>query len=417
MMRVQTIPCSLAKAEADALNRESGRVYTTVLVWHYRIYRRTGHWLSEYAAKRLEDYLGGSTILHAHSRDAAQEGFYSACKVTRRQRQAGLEMRYPHRRKVFRTTTWKNTGIRLHDNAMWLSRSRGLEPIRVALPTQLLTHPANAYKQVELVWDRAAQRYAWRITMEDGVEPAATPGSNVVAVDLGEIHPAALTDGHVAVVITARCLRAARQYTAKRLSEICSAQDHKHRGSRRWKQLQRRKNRFLAQQKRRTRDIEHKVSRAIVEWAQERKAGTLAVGDVRDVADGKRMAAQSQQKISLWSHGKTRKYMTYKAEAAGIRVELIDEHDTSKTCPCCGRQYKPRGRIYRCAKCGLVAHRDVVGSVNILSRKTHGELAKILPPLLAATKYRYPSWTGKRSRPDTAELARVGISLREAAGL
>jgi hypothetical protein len=32
MIRVQTFPCSLAKAEADALNRESGRHYTNVLV-------------------------------------------------------------------------------------------------------------------------------------------------------------------------------------------------------------------------------------------------------------------------------------------------------------------------------------------------------------------------------------------------
>jgi hypothetical protein len=89
MMRVQIFPCSLAKADADALNRESGRVYTNMLVWHYRIYRRTGHWLSEHAAKRLEDYLGSATILHAHSRDAAQEGFYNACKVAKSQRADG----------------------------------------------------------------------------------------------------------------------------------------------------------------------------------------------------------------------------------------------------------------------------------------------------------------------------------------
>jgi hypothetical protein len=72
MIRVQTFPCALAKAEADALNRESGCHYTNTMVWHYRIYRRTGHWLSEGAAQKLEDYLGGATILHAHSRDAAQ---------------------------------------------------------------------------------------------------------------------------------------------------------------------------------------------------------------------------------------------------------------------------------------------------------------------------------------------------------
>jgi putative transposase len=418
MMRVQTLSCSLAKEEADALNRESGRVYTSTLVWHYRIYRRTGHWLSEYAAKRLEDYLGGSTTLHAHSRDAAQEGFYDACKVARRQRQVGLDMRYPHRRKIYRTTTWKNTGIRVREGIMWLSRSRGLEPIRVALPARLLDYPASAYKQVELVWDHAGRRYHWHVTIEDGVEPALAPGNAVVAVDLGEIHPAALTDGHEAVVISARRLRATHQYTAKRLAEIHAKQAGKTKGSCRWRRLQRRKSRFLARQKQRARDIEHKVSRAVVDWAAERKAGTLAVGDVRDVADGKRMGAKSQQKIGMWSHGIVRQYLTYKAQAAGIHVELVDEHETSKTCPRCGRQYKPCGRIYRCPgnACGLVAHRDVVGSVNILSRKVHGEVAKILPPALSATKYRHPSWTGKRSPLDTGHVARSASVGREAAG-
>jgi putative transposase len=155
----------------------------------------------------------------------------------------------------------------------------------------------------------------------------------------------------------------------------------------------------------------------VVDWAQERQAGTLAIGDMRTVAAGKRMGAKSQQKISLWSHGNVRQYITYKAQAEGITVELVDERNTSKTCPACGHQYKPRGRVYRCPTCGLVAHRDVVGSVNILSRKVHGEVGRILPPPLPATKYRHPAWQGKRSRLDTAELARVGTSQREAAGL
>ena len=132
---------------------------------------------------------------------------------------------------------------------------------------------------------------------------------------------------------------------------------------------------------------------------------------------GLRMAAKSQQKIGLWWHGKVRDYITYKAHAEGISVMLVNERHTSKTCPRCARQHKPHGRIYRCPSCGIVAHRDVVGSVNILSRHVHGELAKILPPPLAATMYRHPAWQGKRSRPDTPDLARVGTSLREAAAL
>jgi putative transposase len=334
----------------------------------------------------------------------------------------GMNVRYPHRRHYYRTTTWKHTGIRVREGVMLLSRAKGLEPLRVALPADLLVYPASAYKQVELVWDRAGRHYHWHVTLEDGCTPAPAPGNTVVAVDLGEIHPAAMTDGIEAVVVTARRLRAARQYTVKRVAELQTKQANKQKGSRRWKRLRARKQRFLAQQQKRTRDIEHKVSRTVVDHAVAHQAGTLAIGDVRDVADGKRMHAKSQQKIGLWSHGKMREYITYKAQAAGITVELIDEHHTSKTCPGCGRQYKPRGRVYRCPNpaCGLVAHRDAVGCVNILSRKVHGELAKILPPPLHATKYRYPvlvSKQGKRSRLDTAQVARRGLPLREAVGL
>jgi hypothetical protein len=55
----------------------------------------------------------------------------------------------------------------------------------------------------------------------------------------------------------------------------------------------------LRQRKKRTRDIARKLSRAVIESAQGRKASILAVGDVHDAADGKRIAAKSQQEISL----------------------------------------------------------------------------------------------------------------------
>ena len=56
----------------------------------------------------------------------------------------------------------------------------------------------------------------------------------------------------------------------------------------------------------------------------------MVIGDVRDVADGKRLAAKSQQKIGLWSHGRQRQYITYKASSVGIAVLVIDEANTSR---------------------------------------------------------------------------------------
>ena len=106
-------------------------------------------------------------------------------------------------------------------------------------------------------------------------------------------------------------------------------------------------NRFKAQQERREKDILHKVSRAVVDHAVARRAGKIVIGDVRDVADGVALGHRTNQKVSGWSHGRLRQYITYKAEHVGIEVVLQDEHYTTQTCPVCGQRKKPSGRIYR----------------------------------------------------------------------
>ena len=278
MIRTVTFGCSLPKAKADALNLESGAVYTRVLVEHYRIYRQTGHWLSAGAASRIEDQLGGPTTLHAHSRDAAQQAFYQAVKTARTNRGDSMNAKYPHKRKRFRTTIWKNTGIRLREGVLLLARARGMEPVRVNLPSQLADLPEDGFREARLVWENAARHYRWHLVIEDGRSPADSPGDKVVAVDLGEIHPAAMTDGEAGMVVSCRALRSLNQYrnthaqgqcwecgisyTNKRLAKLSHQQAAKVKGSRAWRRLQRRRNRFQAQQRRRKRDIEHTHARA-----------------------------------------------------------------------------------------------------------------------------------------------------------
>ncbi len=413
MIRTHAIPCLLPKPEADALNQESGRIYSRVMVNHYRVYRQSGEvWLSQYDAMKLTDFYdtqgGQERLLHAHSVDAAQEGFYKACKTAKTSKKVGLNnAHYPHKRKFWRTTIWKNSGIRAQDGGLLLlARARGLEPLRVNLPSQLASLPPKSFFEMRLVWDKAARHYHWHLVVDDGQPNAEPPGQRIAAGDLGEIHPIALTDGSETLVVSARDLRSVRQRTHKRLAELPRLQAAKVKHSRQWQRLQRRKSRFLAQQNRRVRDIEHKVSRTVVDWAVAREVGTLALGDVRDVADGKRLNTKSQQKIGNWSHGQLRKQITYKAESAGITVALVDEAFSSQTCPQCGERHKPKGRLYRCPACSFVSHRDAVGAVNLLSRHRHGAVGQILTP--AETKYRHPFGnrkTGKRSRLDTAELA------------
>ena len=387
MIRTRIVPCSLPKETADAFNQESGRQYTAVLVEHYRVYRHTGNWLSPRADQKLGDFMAGETILHAHSRDAAQEGFPKACKTARACRSVGLDTHYPHKRKSWRTTIWKSTGIRHKRDQLLLAKARGLEPVSLTLPDDLLSLPPEAFVEVRLVWDRAARHYFWHLVLENGLSPAPPPGEETAGVDPGEIHPITVSDGQEAVVFSARQLRSVRQHTNKRLSELQALQARKIKGSKRWRRLQREKHCFLAKQKRRKRDIEHKVSRAVVDWAVERKVGTLALGDVRDAADEVNLGKKNNQKIASWDHGKIRKDIEYKAQAAGIATVLVDEAYTSQTCPNCGERHKPKGRIYRCPACGFVSHRDAVGAANIRSVWLYGVVGRSPP---GEVKYRHP---------------------------
>ncbi len=401
MLRTHILPCHIPKQDADTLNRESGRIYTGVVVEHWRAYRKSAkHWISPGAEEKLSDYYtkDDQPLLHAHSKDAAQQGFAKAAKTTRAMRKAGIDANFPHRRKYYRTTIWKSTGIRLSNGTMLLARARGIAPIQIMLPDKLSTFSKAAIVEARLVYDMVTAKYTWHLVVEDGTVTPDAPGAAVIAVDTGEIHPAVCTDGETTLVVSCRQLRSLRQYTQKRGAKLRSLQDTKLKGSRRRKRLKQRETRFRAMQKRKIRDLEHKVSRAVVDYAIERGASTIAIGDVRDIADKTNKGHVHNQRMSTWAHGRIRAYITYKAGYAGMKVVLVDEHHTTQSCPQCGHRTKPKGRVYTCLACGFRGHRDAVGAANILSRHVYGELSRVPA---TEPKYRYPYITGKRSSPDT----------------
>jgi len=110
VIRTTALACNLPDKTANALNHESGRIYTEVMVEHYRIYRNHDVWLNNPKMQKYHDRISQSSFLHSHSVDAAQEAFYKACKTAKANRDDGAK--YPHKKKYYRTTIWKNTGIR-----------------------------------------------------------------------------------------------------------------------------------------------------------------------------------------------------------------------------------------------------------------------------------------------------------------
>ena len=111
-------------------------------------------------------------------------------------------------------------------------------------------------------------------------------------------------------------------------------------------------------------DALHKFSREIVERYQ-----NIFVGDVSSPKLVKTRMAKSVLD-SGW--GTLRRFLQYKGEYAGRRVEVVNERNTTRVCSGCGAATGPAGpdslvvRHWRCAHCGEVHDRDVNAARNIL---------------------------------------------------
>jgi putative transposase len=384
MILTKIVRAAQPRSLLDECNRESGRLYTQTMVEHWRIYRHQKVWLSPGMDEKYNDFLS-PTSLHAHSRDAAQQAFAKAVKTTHALRKAGYgDAQFPHKIKHWRTTIWKNTAIRVREGVAFLARARGLAPIRVSLPLDL----QNAtFVEACLVFNRKRSHYEWHFVVDDGLEPVLCTTGTSVAVDMGEIHPAVVTDGNTARVLCARALRSSGQGLAKAISLLEARKARMKPGSKRYRRLAKAKAKARRKAAARQRDILHKVSHAVVDYAVEANAREIVIGDVREIAEGVNIGKNTNQKISLWPHGKLRSYIAYKALIQGMATVLENEAYTSQTCPGCGNRRKPKGRVYRCSRCGFVGHRDVVGASNILSRRLFGEPGRVQ---VKTTMYRHP---------------------------
>jgi IS605 OrfB family transposase len=199
-------------------------------------------------------------------------------------------------------------------------------------------------------------------------------------VDLGIIHPyAAAGPGGEQLLVSGRAIRAeCRQHLRDRKgrSRATAARAPKpgQRGSRRWRQHRRAERAAEARHKRRVRQAQHEAAKAVVSWAVEQRAGTLAVGDPRGVLS---LAAGRvhNKRLRDWRLGHLIRALRDKAQAAGIAFKLVDERGTSSTCPACTRRVpKPAGRNFTCPHCGHTGHHDLIAAANIAARNNGGTI-------------------------------------------
>jgi IS605 OrfB family transposase len=324
------------------------------------------------------DTTGARSVLRRYS-----DAWFAAAK---RRRAGDVTARFPRRRRRMVPVRWYHGTFGLDGRRLRVPVAKGCPPLAVRLDRDL-PYPGGQVRSATLVSD--AGRLWVDITAEVPVTcyPDADwpERSRVAGVDVGIIHPYAVAGpGGQALLVSGRALRAEcrqhlRDAKARHRAVAHRAPKPGQRGSRRWRGHRRRQRMAEACHRRRIRQAQHEAARKVVAWAQQRKVGTLAVGDPRGVlalAAGRR----HNQRTRAWRIGHLLRVLHDKAETAGIIVRLVDERGTSSTCPACGKRIpKPAGRVMSCPSCGLTGHRDLLAAANIAARTGGGTTPAALP--------------------------------------
>jgi IS605 OrfB family transposase len=113
-----------------------------------------------------------------------------------------------------------------------------------------------------------------------------------------------------------------------------------------------------------SRDLLHRISKAIVQEAITHECGTIVFENLTGIRD--RVA--HAKKFHQWAFNQLYEYVEYKAEPFGIDVDQVNPRNTSRRCSKCGHTAKnnrQRQDRFCCQQCGYELHADYNAAKNI----------------------------------------------------
>lgn len=183
---------------------------------------------------------------------------------------------------------------------------------------------------------------------------------NVVGVDLGVnfLATAYGSDGKTTFYSGKAVKHKRAQYskTRKKLQQRKTAS-----ARRRLKAIGQRENRWMQ-------DVNHQVSKALVE---NNLTGTLFVlEDLTGIRHATECVFLKNRYISVsWAFFDLRKKLEYKSQLYGSKVMTVEPKYTSQTCPKCGHTEKSnrnkKQHLFVCKNCGYTSNDDRIGAMNL----------------------------------------------------
>lgn len=132
----------------------------------------------------------------------------------------------------------------------------------------------------------------------------------------------------------------------------------------------RRAKKRAGKEKRRARDINHKISKRIVAEAQRTGRG-IALEDLTGIRERARLRGPQRVTLHSWSFHQLGAFIAYKAKRARVPMVYVDPAYTSRECSRCHhieKANRPSQAVFVCQSCGFAEHADRNSSHNISHR-------------------------------------------------
>jgi len=129
--------------------------------------------------------------------------------------------------------------------------------------------------------------------------------------------------------------------------------------------------RYGTREKNRTTQALHRVSKAIVERAKEKRFGIVMekLKEIRKLyRKGNGQSSSFRGRMNSWTFREVQRQTEYKARWEGVPVTYVNPRGTSRNCPDCGSPLLAlEGRRLLCPSCKEIGDRDVIASRNIMA--------------------------------------------------
>jgi putative transposase len=186
---------------------------------------------------------------------------------------------------------------------------------------------------------------------------------NTIGVDRNSTHHS----------IVAGCLETGK---VLKLGKSCNHihQKYKHMRKRLQKQGKLRKVKAIKDRESRIiRDINHKITTALVKYAKSNNA-CIVMEELKEIRQTAKTRKKQRYSLHSWSNYQQKEMIEYKSKKYGVNVYYVAPHYTSQRCNRCSHieRANRQGNLFICKSCGTVEDSGVNASFNIAHLHKYG---------------------------------------------